>query len=728
MKNIMKNSVKLLSVLTFGWMLTNCQKPTETPHFEALKYPESKKVDTVDIYFGEKVSDPYRWLENDTSAETGAWVDAQNEVTFGYLEKIPFRDRIKKRLSDIFNYPRYSQPFKVGEYYFFYKNDGLQNQSVIYVQKGLEGTPEVFLNPNELSSDGTITASIASVSKDDKFVAIVVNRGGSDRQEFYVMNVADKKFTSDTVKMAKFSGASWYKDGFFYSAYGDIKKGVEVNLSQKNEYHTVYYHKLGTPQSADQIIYKDDKNKLRNFYATVSEDEKFLFLNSSEGTSGAEILIKDLSKNSDFKVICPGFANEYTVIDNIGDKILVMTNMDAPKYKLVLIDPAKPTKDNWKEIIPQKDELLESISLAGGKLFAQYLKDVTTRIYQLDIEGKLEREIELPALGTAYGFNGDKTDKEVFYTFTSFTYPPTIFKYNLETGKSDVFKKTEVKINPEEFQVKQVFYPSKDGTKIPMFIVHKKGLILDGKRPTYLYGYGGFNISLTPSFNISRFVLLENDGVFALANLRGGAEYGEEWHKNGMLYKKQNVFDDFIAAAEYLIANKYTNSDKLAIAGGSNGGLLVGATMTQRPELFKVALPAVGVMDMLRYHKFTIGWAWAVEYGSSEDSLASFKNLLSYSPIHNLKEGVNYPATLITTADHDDRVVPAHSFKFAATLQEKHKGTNPVLIRIDKKAGHGAGKPISKTIEEQADIWSFMFQNMGEEPYKDNKIDLEKKQ
>jgi prolyl oligopeptidase len=379
-------------------------------------------------------------------------------------------------------------------------------------------------------------------------------------------------------------------------------------------------------------------------------------------------------------------------------------------------------------VIPQKEELLEGVSMAGGKLFAQYLKDVSTRIQQFDIQGTMEREVELPALGTAFGFSGDKTDKEVFYTFTSFTYPPTIFKYNLETGKSDVFKKTEVKINPEEYEVKQVFYPSKDGTRVPMFIVHKKGLALDGKRPTYLYGYGGFNISLTPSFSISRFVLLENDGVFVLANLRGGAEYGEEWHKNGMLYKKQNVFDDFIAAAEYLIANKYTNSEKLAIAGGSNGGLLVGAAMTQRPELFKVAFPAVGVMDMLRYHKFTIGWAWAVEYGSSEDSLTSFKNLIGYSPVHNLKEGTSYPATMVTTADHDDRVVPAHSFKFAATLQEKHKGTNPVLIRIDKKAGHGAGKPISKTIDEQADIWSFMFQNMGEEPYKDNKIDLEKKQ
>jgi prolyl oligopeptidase len=724
----MKNAVKLLSILTLGWMLTNCQKPAETPQVEALNYPTTQKVDTVDSYFGEKVSDPYRWLENDTSTETGAWVDAQNKVTFDYLEKIEFRDRIKRRLSDIFNYPRYSQPFKVGEYYFFYKNDGLQNQSVIYVQKGLEGTPEVFLNPNELSSDGTVTASVASVSNDDKFVAIVVNRGGSDRQEFYVMNVAEKKFTSDTVKMAKFSGASWYKDGFFYSAYGDVTKGVEVNLSQKNEYHTVYYHKLGTPQSADKVIYRDNKNKLRNFYAGVSEDERFLFLNSSEGTSGAEILVKDLSKNTDFKVLCPGFANEYTVIDNIGDKILVMTNMDAPKYKLVLIDPAKPAKENWKEVIPQKEELLEGVTMAGGKLFAQYLKDVSTRIQQFDSQGVMEREVELPALGTAFGFSGDKTDKEVFYTFTSFTYPPTIFKYNLESGKSDIFKKTEVKINPEEYEVKQVFYPSKDGTKVPMFIVHKKGLVLDGKRPTYLYGYGGFNISLTPSFSTTRFVLLENDGVYVMANLRGGAEYGEEWHKNGMLYKKQNVFDDFIAAAEYLIANKYTNSEKLAIAGGSNGGLLVGAAMTQRPELFKVAFPAVGVMDMLRYHKFTIGWAWAVEYGSSEDSLASFKNLLSYSPVHNLKEGTNYPATMVTTADHDDRVVPAHSFKFAATLQEKHKGTNPVLIRIDKKAGHGAGKPISKTIEEQADIWSFMFQNMGEEPYKDNKIDLEKKE
>ncbi|MEN7549593.1 prolyl oligopeptidase family serine peptidase [Rapidithrix thailandica] len=716
----MKRHIKFIQRICVGAALTSMGAScTQNPEkVQSFQYPQTPKVDTVDSYFGQEVADPYRWLEDDNSEETKLWVTAQNELTQSYLSEIPFRDKIRQRLEKLYNYPRFSAPFRVGEYYFFSKNDGLQNQSVIYFQKGLDGEPEVFLDPNALSKDGTVTSSIASISKDDKYAAIKVNRSGSDWSEFYVMEVASRQQLSDTVEWAKFSGASWYKDGFYYSSYGKPEAGEK--LKGKNEYHKIYYHKLGTSQEEDQLVFEDKEHPLRNFYASVTDDERYLVIGASEGTSGNEVLVKDLQQDGEITTLVPGFDFDSYVVEHLNGKLLVYTNVDAPNYRLVQIDPAQPAKENWKEVIAEKEELLEGVTLAGGKIFAKYLKDVTTRVYQYDLEGNPENEIQLPDLGSAGGFSGEKEDTFVFYTFTSFTYPPTIFKYDIASGKSELFKKTEVSFNPDEYQTKQVFYQSKDGTKVPMFLVHKKGLKQDGQRPTMLYGYGGFNISITPGFSPSIYALLENGGVYAVANIRGGGEYGEKWHKGGMLLNKQNVFDDFIAAGEYLISEKYTTSGKLAISGGSNGGLLVGACMTQRPDLFQVAFPAVGVLDMLRYHKFTIGWAWAVEYGSSEDE-EHFKNLARYSPLHNVKEGVSYPATLVTTADHDDRVVPAHSFKFISELQAKHKGNNPVMIRIDTKAGHGSGKPLSKVIDEQADKWSFMFANMEEIPYQSTK-------
>lgn len=704
----------LLSVLTITSIMISCKPASEPATSEKLTYPITAKSDQVDDYFGVKVSDPYRWLENDTAEDVKKWVTEENKVTFGYLEKIPFRNKIKERLTDIFNYPKYSNPFRAGEYYFFSKNDGLQNQSVIYYQKGLDGKPEVFLDPNTMSSDGTAAVSLLGFSKDKKYVAYAINQSGSDWQTIYVMEVATKKLMSDKLEWVKFSGASWKNNGFYYARYDAPPKGKE--FSQKNEYHKIYYHRLGDTQDKDVLVYENKDKPLRYYGASVTEDERFLIIYVSEGTDGTEMYYKDLQSNQkDFGLLFAGFQDNYSVINNIGDKLLVQTDAGAPNQRVILVDPKNPKKENWKDVIPEKPELLESAATGGGKLFVSYLKDVTTHVYQYSLEGNLEHEIALPALGTAFGFSGDKEDALIFYTFTSFTYPPTIYKYDIASGKSDIWQKSDVKFNPEEYETKQVFYNSKDGTKVPMFLVYKKGIKLDGNNPTLLYGYGGFNISLTPSFSTSRLILLENGGIFAMANIRGGGEYGEKWHNEGKLLKKQNVFDDFIAASEYLIKEKYTSSAKLAIQGGSNGGLLVGACMLQRPDLYRVAFPAVGVMDMLRYHKFTVGWGWAVEYGSS-DSLENFKNLYAYSPLHNIKEGVEYPATMVTTADHDDRVVPAHSFKFIATLQERYKGNRPQLIRIDVKAGHGAGKPTSKIIEEQADIWSFMFYNMGITP------------
>lgn len=702
----MKKNYLLMTAL-FAAISASAQQKT------MLKYPDTRKDNTTDNYHGTSIADPYRWLENDTAAEVKDWVIKENKVTQDYLSQIPYRDKIKARLKELWNYPKFSAPFKKGDNYFFYKNDGLQNQAVLYVQKGLGAEPNVFLDPNKLSTDGTVALNNITFSKNNKYAAIGTSASGSDWVEIKVIDVATQQPTGDVIKWVKFSGATWKGDGFYYSRYDEPVAGKE--FSNQNQFQKVYYHKLGTPQSADELVYEDKEHPLRYFGAGVTEDERFLVVVAAEGTHGNEVYYKDLQKGGDFKLLFKGFENDYDVIDNIGDRLLVHTNNNAPNFRLVSVDPANPDPANWKEIIPQSKDLLNGASTGGGKLFASYLKDASTRLYEHELSGKLIREIKLEGIGTASLPSGKKEDKEFFYTFTSFTNPGAIYRYDITTGKSEVFRKTEVKFNIADYETKQVFYISKDGTKVPMFIVHKKGLKLDGNNPTYLYAYGGFNISLTPSFSVSRLILLENGGVFALANLRGGGEYGEEWHKGGMLSNKQNVFDDFIAAGEYLVKEKYTSPSKLAIAGGSNGGLLVGACEVQRPDLFKVAFPAVGVLDMLRYHKFTIGWGWAVEYGSSEKK-DQFDYLLKYSPLHNLKSGVNYPATMVTTGDHDDRVVPAHSFKFAATLQEKQSGDNPVLIRIETKAGHGAGKPTSKLIDEAADIWSFMFWNTGTTP------------
>ena len=713
----MKNLFLFSSSFAILLALVACESKkndTLTMAQDTLTYPKTEKDSTVfDNYFGTKVADPYRWLENDTTAQTKAWVTAQNKVTFGYLDKIPFRAKIKTRLNEIMNYPRYGSPYRAGEYYFFSKNGGLQNQYVTYIQKGLDGKPEVFLDPNTLSKEGTTRAYLSGFSKDKKYVTITKQAAGGDWSEIEVMEVATKKKWSDNLKWLKNSGVAWYKNGFFYSGYDEPKKGEE--LSGQNKFMKVYYHKLGDPQAKDQLVYEDKKHPLRYHGIATTEDERFAILYTSEGTDGTEIQYKDLSKGEkDFKLLFKGFANNYTIVDHIDNQFLVYHNQQTPNYKVSLIDLS--TK-KMTDFVAEKPEKLESVNTGGGKLFVSYLKDVTTKVYQYDeISGKMEREISLEGLGSAYGFGGYREDKDLFYTFSSYTTPPTIYHYDIASGKSEVFRRPEVKFNPEDFETKQVFYPSKDGTKIPMFITYKKGIKIDGTAPTLLYAYGGFNISETPYFDPANLILLENGGIHAVANIRGGGEYGEKWHRAGNLANKQNVFDDFIAAAEYLIKEKYTVKNKLAILGGSNGGLLVGACMTQRPDLFKVCFPAVGVMDMLRYQKFTIGWGWVVEYGSSEKSKAQFETLYKYSPLHNLKTNTQYPATMVMTADHDDRVVPAHSFKFSATLQEKHTGSNPVLIRVETQAGHG-GSSLSKSIETSTDMWSFMFYNMGVVPH-----------
>lgn len=682
-----------------------------------LQYPETKKTDIKDDYHGISVDDPYRWLEDDNSEETKAWVTAQNKVTQDYLASIPYRDKVKKRLEELWNYPKYGSPSKKGDYYYFSKNDGLQNQSIIYRQKGLKGKPEVFFDPNKLSADGTAALGAWSFSKKNKYIAYTVAMSGSDWQEAFVLDAASGKKLEDNLKWIKFSGLSWKADeGFYYSRYPEPDE--KTKLSKQNQFHQVWYHKVGTPQSEDILVHKDEDHPFRNMGGGMTEDNRFLIINTSEGTSGGEIWVKDMkAAEPKLTLLIPGFSTSPGVITNVGDKLLVRTNDDAPNYKVVLIDPKQPGKENWKTIIPEKEEVLQGVGIGGGYMYASYLKDASTKVYQYKYDGNLVREIKLPGIGSAGGFGGDKDAKEFFYTFSSFSYPPSIFRYDITTGKSTLFRKTEVKFDVSQFETKQVFFPSKDGTKVPMFLTYRKGLKLDGNNPVLIYGYGGFNIPSTPGFSISNAFFMEQGGIYAVVNLRGGSEYGEKWHKGGMKENKQNVFDDFIGAAEYLVKEKYTNSSKIAIRGGSNGGLLVGAAMTQRPDLFKVAIPQVGVMDMLRYHKFTIGWAWAVEYGRS-DSAEHFNYLYKYSPLHNLKPGVSYPATIVTTADHDDRVVPAHSFKFAAALQAAHAGVQPTLIRIETKAGHGAGKPTSKQIEEAADIWSFTMYNL-DMPFKE---------
>ena len=688
--------------------MISCQ--TDSP----LQYPETRMDAVTDNYFGVEVADPYRWLEDDNSEETRAWVQAQNQVTFGYLERIPYRSKINERLTRLWDYERFSTPWREGNYYFYFRNDGTQNQSVLYIREGIDGEPRVFLDPNQMSEDGTISLSSLSVSKDGRYLAYSISRGGSDWNEIFVKEIETGNLLEDHIRWVKFSGISWKGDGFYYSRYDEPRPGEE--LSGANEFHKVYYHKLGTPQHEDELIYFNPVYPRRNYGVGTTEDERFAILVESQSTSGNAVYVKDLTRpGSRFTQIIEGFNYTNNVIDHLDGKILVRTNHNAPNYRLVLIDPANPRPERWQEIIPEGENVLQSITLAGGKIISRWLEHANSKAYIHDMAGNKEAEIVLPAPGTLGGISGKKEDNTAFFSFTSFTFPSTIYKFDIAANQYESYFAPQVDFNPEDYETRQVFYTSNDGTRIPMFIVHKKGLKLDGTNPTLLYGYGGFNVSLTPSFSVSRLILLENGGVYALANLRGGGEYGRAWHDAGRQLNRQNVFDDFIAAAEYLIEEGYTNPQRLAIQGGSNGGLLVGAAMTQRPELFKVALPAVGVLDMLRYHLFTIGWAWADDYGTSETE-EHFRNLLSYSPLHNIEEGVHYPATLVTTADHDDRVVPAHSFKFIAELQRNHRGPNPVLIRVDVDAGHGAGKPLSKTIEEHTDIWAFVFHNMGVKP------------
>ncbi len=678
---------------------------------QKIKYPRTQTQSVVDDYFGQKIADPYRWLEDDNSEQTKQWVKAQNEVTFGYLQKLPQRNEIRKRLEELWNYEKYSAPFKEGGYYFFYKNNGLQNQSVLYIQKTLTDQPQVLLDPNTFSADGTTSLNAISVSKNGRYMAYSTSKAGSDWQQINILDLETRQNLADTLLWAKFTGIVWRGNGFYYTRYDAPEKGKE--FSSENTFQKVYFHTIGQKQNEDKLIFHDEKTPRRYYSISLSEDERYLFLQTSAGTSGNTLKFMDLqAEKPEFITIADDMNYDYDIIDQINGQFYILTNYQAPRFRLVTVSPQNPRIESARDIISQHSKnVLQSVTTAGGKLFARYLADATSKVFQYNESGQLEREIELPGLGQVAGFAGKKEDREVFYTFTSFTFPTAIYRYEIATGKSELFRAPSVKFNPQDYQTKQVFYTSKDGTKIPMFIVHKKGIKMDGQNPTYLYSYGGFNISLLPSFNPINLYWLEAGGVYAMPNIRGGGEYGEEWHKAGMLKNKQNVFDDFIAAAEYLKKEGYTSTNKLAISGRSNGGLLVGAVMTQRPDLCKVALPGVGVLDMLRYHKFTVGWGWVVEYGSSEKK-EDFEYLIKYSPLHNLKKGTAYPATLITTADHDDRVVPAHSFKFAAALQAAHKGKNPVLIRIDVNAGHGAGKPTAKVLDEWADIWAFCLENM----------------
>lgn len=674
-----------------------------------IQYPESKKGETVDVYFDTKVNDPYRWLEDDKSAETGAWVKAENEVTYGYLDKIPFREELKKRMEKLWNYEKISAPFVEGKFTYYSKNNGLQNQSVIY-RKGKDGKEEVFLDPNTFSKDGTTSLGGLNFSKDGNKAAYAISEGGSDWRKVIIIDALSKKAIEDTLVDVKFSGVAWHgNEGFYYSSY-EKPKGSE--LSAKTDQHKLYYHKLGTSQKEDKVIFGADQ-KRRYIGGYVTEDDKYLVISAANSTYGNELYIKDLTKaNSPIVTIVDNFNSSNQIIENEGTKLFIETDLNAPNTRVVTVDISNPKPENWKDFIKETQNIL-SPSTGGGFFFANYTKDAVSFVQQYDYSGKLIREIKLPAVGTAGGFGGKKEEKTLYYSFTNYTTPGTIYSLEPKSGKSEVYQKPVVDFKSDDYESKQVFYTSKDGTKIPMIITYKKGTKLDGKNPTILYGYGGFNISLTPSFSIANAVWLENGGVYAVANLRGGGEYGKKWHDAGTKLQKQNVFDDFIAAGEYLIAQKYTSSDFLAIRGGSNGGLLVGATMTQRPDLMKVALPAVGVMDMLRYHTFTAGAGWAYDYGTAQDNIEMFEYLKGYSPVQNVKAGVKYPATMVTTGDHDDRVVPAHSFKFAAELQEKQTGPNPVLIRIDVKAGHGAGKSVAATIQENVDIQAFTLYNMG---------------
>ena len=686
---------------------------------QKLQYPESKKVEQFDNYFGVKVADPYRWLEDENSPETTRWVEEQNKVTFAYLDRIPYRAQLKERLTKLYNYERYTAPYRRGEYYFFTKNDGLQNQNVVYFQKGIDGKPEVFLDPNKFSAEGTTKLGALSVARDAKYAAYCKSAGGSDWLDCYVMEVATKKQLADELKWVKVSDLAWAGGGFYYSRYDAPEKGKE--LTSKNENHKVYFHRVGTPQSEDELAFEDKANPQRFHIVTATDDERFAVMEVSDrgkGKKGNALFYRD-AKAGDrvWKPIVGEVADSsFYIVDNVGDKLLIETDHKAPNGRVFLFDPKSPSEKDWKDVLPERAEPLQGANTGGGKLFARYLKDVTTRAYVYSLDGKLENEVQLPTLGIASGLGGQKDERFVFYTFSSFNFAPSIYRYDIAARKSTLWRAPQIPgFRPDDYEVKQVFFNSKDGTRVPMFVVHRKGLKLDGRNPTLLYGYGGFNASTTPSFSALRLALLEQGFVYVSANMRGGGEYGEKWHEAGTKLKKQNVFDDFIGAAEWLVANRYTSSDRLAIHGVSNGGLLVGAVANQRPELFKAVIQQAGVMDMLRFHKFTIGWNWVADYGSSEANEAEFKALYAYSPIHNLKPGTKYPATLTTTADHDDRVVPAHSFKYAAALQEAQAGDNPVLIRIDTRSGHGASST-TKAIEQTTDIYAFLMHNLGVTP------------
>ena len=679
-----------------------------------IQYPDTKKIDQEDEYFGVKVEDPYRWLEDDRSPETENWVKAQNQVTENYLAQIPFREKIKNRLTELYSFETISSPIKKGNTYFYFKDDGKKDQPILYKQKSLDEEPIVLIDPNTLSEDGTVAMSRNfAISNDSKYIAYQISKGGSDWHEIFIKEVETGKILDDHIKWVKFSEIAWYQNGFYYSRYPSAGEGDE--LSGVNKFHKIYYHKIGTSVEEDQIVFENKDYPQRNYSAEVSSDKKYLFVYETESTSGNNLYVKNLQKNDGFVKLTTGFNYEYDVLDQVGDNLLVHTNFNAPKYKLVRINVNTLDIGNWIDVIPEKKDVLEKCTLAGDKIIAVYMQDAKSKLEVYDSKGDYLHDIELPTIGSVSSIESTTKSSEVFYTFSSFTVPSTVYTYDLGNKDSEVYFQPDLDFDASKYETKQIFYEAKDGIKIPMFIVHKKGLKLNGKTPTLLYAYGGFNISLTPYFRTDRLVWLENGGVFALANIRGGGEYGENWHKAGMRLNKQNVFDDFITASEYLINNDYTNPEKLTIQGGSNGGLLIGAVINQRPELYQVAFPEVGVMDMLRYHKFTIGWAWEEEYGSSEDSI-HFQNLYNYSPLHNIKSDVDYPAVMVITADHDDRVVPAHSFKYIATLQEKYDGTSPVLARIQTKAGHGSGKPKSVRIQEAADKWAFAFYNMDINP------------
>ena len=701
----------IISAFCAMMILTSCQVESNKRTI-TVNYPKTEKQPVVDTYFNTEVIDNYRWLEDDRSQETEAWVKAENEVTFNYLDQIPYRDQIKNRLKTLWNYEKIGSPFKEGDYTYYSKNDGLQNQSVIYRKKGDDGKEEVFLDPNTFSEDATTSLGGLQFSKDGKTAAYSISEGGSDWRKIIVMDAVTKTIKEDTLVDIKFSGISWKgNDGFYYSSY-DKPEGSE--LSAKTDQHKLYYHKLGTPQENDLVIFGEiEAEKHRYVSGYLTEDDRYLVISASTSTSGNKLLIKDLTKkNSNLISVIDHFDSDTYVIDNVGSKLYLVTNLDAPNQKIVTVDAGNPTPENWQDFIAETEHVL-SPSSGGGYFFTEYMVDAISKVLQYDMDGTFIREVKLPGVGNAGGFGGKREDTTCYYSFTNYKTPASIYKYNMERGTSELYWSPAIDFNPDDYKSTQVFYTSKDGTKIPMIITHKKGLEYNGKNPTILYGYGGFNISLNPRFSVLRAVWMEQGGIYAVPNLRGGGEYGKEWHKAGTQLQKQNVFDDFIAAAEYLVGNEYTSSDYLAISGGSNGGLLVGATMTQRPDLMRVALPAVGVLDMLRYHTFTAGAGWAYDYGTAEQSKEMFEYLKGYSPVHNVKAGVEYPATLVTTGDHDDRVVPAHSFKFAAELQDKQAGTNPALIRIDVKAGHGAGKSLDQVINEYSDIYGFTFYNMG---------------